>query len=128
MRHSRITIVLFAGLMLWLFASHSFAAWETIAAGSRLCGSDGQVCLNGRIAMERNEKVIVIDGRFASLPGAGTVTFEFYGVNPLDERVYFAKSVVVGERNNQLVSLKFGPPHSNQTQWTLENIRFDAAN
>ena len=106
---------------------NSYAAWDTIAEGSRICSKDGEVCLSGTIRFERNEKIIVVSTRLSRAPGEGRITLVFLGDNPLGERVRHTVSEDTTGYMGDIVNLKFGPPYSNQTDWWLDDILFAPA-
>jgi len=45
-------------------------------------------------------------------------------VTPIDERVWHSAFGEIKGKPNEIIYIKIGPPFSNQTEWTLEDIRF----
>lgn len=80
--------------------------------------------MRGSIRFERNQKVIEVSTRVAQAPGEGRITLVFLGDNPLGERVRHTVSDDINGNMGDIVSIKFGPPYSNQTDWWLDDILF----
>lgn len=111
---------------LLLFSLPALAAWQTIHSSSSLCDQDGLVCFQSDIRYKSNSKIMEIRGNLYRTAGPGTLTFEFFGITPLGERVYHSTSVEVRGRYSESIYHKLGPPYSNRTQWTLNRVTFQA--
>ena len=106
-------------------SSFSHAEIDIIFYDSAACDFHNRVCGNFRITHSRNDNIIEIRGRTSKPAGAGDLVFHFQGITPLNETIEHQIMINLKGRYNEIVSAKFKPPLSNETEWSLKTFVFE---
>ena len=93
-------------------------------SNSRMCDSDGKVCLQGSITYYSNPRLLELRSRVQRASGPGLIVFRLTGENRDGHLRRTSIEVRIRGRYSEIVSTRLITDHPDVVSWTLESIQF----
>lgn len=93
-------------------------------SNSRMCDSDGKVCLQGSITYYSNPRLLELRSRVQRASGPGLLVFRLTGENRDGHLRRTSIEVRIRGRYSEIVSTRLITDHPDVDSWTLESIQF----
>lgn len=93
-------------------------------SNSRMCDSDGKVCLQGSITYYSNPRLLELRSRVQRASGPGLIVFRLTGENRDGHLRRTSFEVRIRGRYSEIVSTRLITDHPDVDSWTLESIQF----
>ncbi len=93
-------------------------------SNSRMCDSDGKVCLQGSITYYSNPRLLELRSRVQRASGPGLIVFRLTGENRDGHLRRTSIEVRIRGRYSEIVSTRLITDHPDVDSWTLESIQF----
>lgn len=97
---------------------------EDLTSDTRICSPSPEVCFDGTVRWDKNQRTISISGQMVKTPPKGTLRFYFRGVTGGGQTVVHDTEIAFRGVGREYLDKRIIPPYSSEVTWTLSGVDY----